>query len=550
MNKKQLIILGVVVVIFITALVGLGYFALLSVSKLVTSNRIFTSPGALRAGTPAITPPTSLHTTSTTLTEAKLRPEKLAYFDHLIVQGYQKAGIHNPAWDKKALRLLDTYSHVLVEAVPPQALHAPARELMALKCKDPYVAYVIGVSLMMQNRNQEAEPFVRQAVAGFDSDHHARAFTWVTPLRLSNLQHQLKKLTPEEEKHLNDLAVQWLSQACAEKNSAPYGARFLYDRLAYEYGSFLSKCGPALCQALLNQPNCDPWLREMIIGNVEVSLAWQSRGNDWGANVTKKGWEGFYAHLKKARQHLTKAWQLHTDLPEAPAAMIIVAMGEVSNGKDTIRTWFERAFAAQFDFSPAYSNFLYALLPRWGGDHEGMYQFGEACLATKRFDTSVPMWYVKALAMIVGEDEDQSYWKKPGVDANLAAILKGMAANPPQGMDRYNNLSLCVALAWHKGDYRLARDFIDKLGQTPNSYGFEMLFQTSADSALSEIYANTGPLQSQMHAAEALSKQGKAAQAVSAYEKIVAQNTDAQAELYLRNRLAKLRLDAVRASYK
>ena len=62
----------------------------------------------------------------------------------------------------------------------------------------------------------------------------------------------------------------------------------------------------------------------------------------------------FEENLAIAEKHFVKAWEINPKLPEAPAAMISVAM---ATGGDA-RQWFDRAVAAEMDYVAAYRTYL------------------------------------------------------------------------------------------------------------------------------------------------------------------------------------------------
>src|SRR5262249_4269138 len=152
-------------------------------------------------------------------------------------------------------------------------------------------------------------------------------------------------------------------------------------------------------------------------------LAWQARGGGWASTVTPQGWAGFKEHLEKAAQHFSEAYKLGPQYPEAAAEMITVAMAGGAPDGETPRLWFDRAVKAQLDYLKAYQNYLFSLMPRWGGTHEQMYMFGRECLQTNRFDTFVPYEMLSAFESIysdIGGDFD--LFKSPGVYEDLIAL--------------------------------------------------------------------------------------------------------------------------------
>jgi hypothetical protein len=182
----------------------------------------------------------------------------------------------------------------------------------------------------------------------------------------------------------------------------------------------------AVSQALAAQPGADPWLQDMLAGENAITAAWKARGNGWASSVSEEGWQGFADGLVKARQHLTKAWKLHPHYPEAPTRMIQVVMGEDDSSGETVRLWFDRAVSGQLDYMPAYDQLVWALLPRWGGSLEEVYDFGVECLATKRFDTDVPLRYYNAVWQLANREGDIAIWRRPGVYSKMQQIFQSV----------------------------------------------------------------------------------------------------------------------------
>jgi hypothetical protein len=148
----------------------------------------------------------------------------------------------------------------------------------------------------------------------------------------------------------------------------------------------------------------DPWLKELISGQIKISEAWNARGSGYADTVTRDMSAEFKARLWEARKHLTKAWELEPALPEAAAEMLLVCRGESKKGD--LRRWFDRSVAAQFDYIPAYTAYRTTIRPRWLGSHEKMFQFGVEALETRRFASTAPLSYLNSLYDIAEESEN------------------------------------------------------------------------------------------------------------------------------------------------
>ncbi len=167
-----------------------------------------------------------------------------------------------------------------------------------------------------------------------------------------------------------------------------------------------------LYEAIRERKNVDPWLLKMFEGAAEKENAWNERGTSWASEVTDEGWKGFHAHLDQARTALTEAWEMRPDRPEAAALLIHVAMGGGSKSGEKEVDWFNRAVAAQMDYAPAFHAMFTALRPRCGGSRQTLETFGLKCLETGRFDTFVPLFYLRAPRGVAQETENYS-WRAP-----------------------------------------------------------------------------------------------------------------------------------------
>lgn len=160
--------------------------------------------------------------------------------------------------------------------------------------------------------------------------------------------------------------------------------------------------------------------------------------------------------------------------------MIAVAMGGHANPGETERTWFDRAISAQMDYPAAYSKMVRALLPRWGGSHEKMLAFGRECLATRRFDTDVPLVYLYILRNI-GAELDNNRWRTafrgPAAAAELQDMFGHLLAEPGRAESRSRILTQqALATAW-SGDYGAAQRLLESVGIVPP--GIEVLRRRS-----------------------------------------------------------------------
>src|SRR4029079_8072252 len=116
---------------------------------------------------------------------------------------------------------------------------------------------------------------------------------------------------------------------------------------------------------------------------------------------------------------------------------------------DSLRLWFDRAVTAQFDCHTAYTQYIWALRPRWSGSHAEMIAFGKACANTKRYDTNVPMIFIRALEDI-GTELPNIYalFQEPVFANEVIAVEKGLLNAPERQVERQKRLSYLIFHAW------------------------------------------------------------------------------------------------------
>lgn len=212
------------------------------------------------------------------------------------------------------------------------------------------------------------------------------------------------------------------------------------------------------------------WLRLTLEGTRQVVLAWDARGDGWSNEVSPKGWAEFGQHLAIAGEDLEAAWKLHPERPAPAVGMIPVAMGR-SDGKAMV-TWFERAIQGQIDHDKAWSNLMWGLRPRWLGSAEEVMTLGEAALATRRFDTNIPLKYFDAVWSQEADAKvgpDQHLYGRPEYWPRLKEMYDGYLADPSQAWNLEGWRSTYACIAYLAGHREVAREQMQALQWKPRS---------------------------------------------------------------------------------
>lgn len=270
-------------------------------------------------------------------------------------------------------------------SVPRDKVRAMARKIDATKITEPGLLYLIGWTL--PTGDPAGNRLFKRALALFPQSAYPKFFSFVTALDVDGASPRAMGVT---RRRLDDNALKYLKLALSDGSFQ--AAELPVLREYFENDSFrhlLKRKGEDVVAAFKAGTDVQPWLKDYVEGSYDINQAWKARGDDWAANVTPEGWAGFATGLTQARACLARSWTENTHDPGAAAAMITVCMGE-GEQTDTMRLWFDRSVAAQFDYEAAYANMELGLYPRWVGSYAEMNAWGEECAATGRYDTIVP----------------------------------------------------------------------------------------------------------------------------------------------------------------
>jgi tetratricopeptide (TPR) repeat protein len=351
------------------------------------------------------------------------------FFRKWTVVAYREHGKHDPRWDATAEKFLDAFAlrtAGTLDAPDVQPMIVMADDLTAKHCDDPLILERIGKLKLDLKQFAEADRLVRAGIEGMKG----RGFPVMC---LANAYQEMATLTGEvgadvktKDFKWRPLALKAFAEAADKSNFGPYQQRIMW----VVFGDLMSNWFPSsrdeFVKALEDRPNSDTWLLNMARGKIHHDYAWARRGHDWANNVSEADMRAFEEASDEARKCFEKAYQAHPEYPESSWALLTIANCARLDAGGSVRDWFDRGVAAQFDYLPIYQVMATALLPRWGGSHEEMLAFGEECLNTRRFDTDVPGMYGAMVQMIANVDHDESIYRYPGVWPNLQRMFNGM----------------------------------------------------------------------------------------------------------------------------
>ena len=162
---------------------------------------------------------------------------------------------------------------------------------------------------------------------------------------------------------------------------------------------------------------------------------WAARGNGPDSTVPKDGWRLWGERTQKAKQVLTKAWEMGPKNPAIPTEMISVLLSE-THSRDQMETWFQRAMSLDPNNYAACKNKLWFLDPHWHGSRSALLGFGRECATNKTWGGEVPLTLIDAHHAIrdyhYRKEPDRShYWLRPEVWPDIKASFdRFWEANP------------------------------------------------------------------------------------------------------------------------
>lgn len=488
---------------------------------------LLTLPSRLRAEPPA--------TAAAEYTDKQLVIDELSCNRKRFIDTYNAVGHKNPAWDAKSLAFLEQVCRYLdyQSQFPPfrpddmptaAGLARMGEQLLAMGCGDAQVRYGYAVALTDLHRDGEAVDHLRLAMEQCKQGKFPPESTVCTAERLRDLRAFLK---PGEDAAL----------AAAEESSCIDMARGIRPTrperrvLLSIYRSALEKdhkMQARVCSALRKLKDADPWLVECVCGEYEVSAAWGARGADVAVKVTPQGWQGFAEHLAKAREYLTKAWQMEPRLPDPAYDMITVTMGDGGAGGDTLRTWFDRARQAKFDERAARVRMSWGLRPRWGGSWDQMLALGRECARTGRYDTTVPLWLVlevQDVADDAGAKNAGRIWADPSIYPDVERVFAGYEQAMGAGRRRDWFRAWHAAAAWRAGKLDESRKLLEQL-TTPVALDRFAVFTKQPQLTVSQVFAYTGPHADRARQATADAEAGRLDEAAKAFRELADATAD------------------------
>ena len=413
------------------------------------------------------------------------------YRRHLLAEGYLQGGHRDPAWDEDAIALIDGFIAYYVN--PWQGMKndqqrlALSQSILDRGCRDPSVRFVHAVNLNMNGRTGEAKQILDELLPIFSAPDRPHAFMqFLTQYRCGHAG---------DHKMFLAAAETVLTRAASDGSYTPEELRrllFYFTEHTY-YTSYLYYHGDdsKLMEFVARNPALDPWFRETMLGHLHLSRAWSQT---WVRNFDPSeylDWDAYAADLAAARLHLENAIAINPAYPEPYRFLIKLARLAPTCNQEEARRWFDRAIACQFDFMPAYEEWIDAYRPANGGSIQQLFNLGLAFAQTRRYDTQVPDYIFRTLEEI-GADTGNLHdiLDAPGA---AEALLDTASAYVDRNVFRTRNLTRAAVVCWFYGDFAGAGRFLSRIPfKTPINRRTLETFRTSEKEIAADVYLHTG----------------------------------------------------------
>ena len=464
-------------------------------------------------------------------TKKNFAEQFLPFYRRMIVAPFQNSPDAQKEWASEAIALLEEEAQLNADCITDDAgcvVRKKAERFVKLGAEYPVFKFMWGRTLFLRFKKNEARPMLNEV---FEQGRTDKRLPSVLRMQL---------MTGKCVQDQDDLSAEERKAVCetlAEAFTDPAFADVDWTYVAFLYLE-RSRCKQSVeLMPLLEKAERTGGVDVRVLSlchsaRVAINQAWSARGSGYANTVRPEGWEKFGSGIEYAKDCSERAWKIRQDLPMVAIGGLCTAMGD----KREARKWYDRVVSAQLDFKPAYDTYIfYALYPRWGGSLEEMKAFGEECLATGRFDTDVPLFYVDAMFRIAWELKDNwaDAFKDPEVFNNCTNLLTrymppdNAPTTPATIWKRWSCASGLSALSYISGDYKTIRR-VNKHLRTTSGSGYEAVddsyfpAQVPGREVLNKIFAFAGPDGDMLGELSDLMKAGRYSDAEKCLEELYA----------------------------
>lgn len=328
------------------------------------------------------------------------------WYQDVIVDGFEKHGRHDPAWNEDARTIVRAVAGLWNPDHSPTGDEQDEIYLAGLRvtkkgCDDPLVLYAVARDHYQRRHkmNTVVPPHLVAAQRVVTTDYHPM-IKWRVLLRAAEVrtwEGNNYNPDPLEAQRLLEKALALTPQLAADKRMPReeiIGCLDLLGSVAIAVEGDRRRAWE-LAYREFERATDDKSLLLTLKADYLRTLAWDARGSGWATEVSEGGWKSMAEYLEQAEKLAEEAWRLDPSHPYPAIVMMGVELGQ-GRGRERMETWFNRAIQADPNCLEAYDEKMYYLDPRWHGSVEDMVSFGRECLEQGDWEAGIPLMLVEA----------------------------------------------------------------------------------------------------------------------------------------------------------
>lgn len=422
--------------------------------------------------------------------QTRLKP-LVAWWTRMLLDPYNKS----PNADPKVAAFIQeaiSYDSYFGQGKSAEELQEEAADLESRGANDPCFFFA---AALVQRYRRESNQYYYRALEGFEKIDASSALKFAASVNIG----RGLELASHADTRADEYALKYRDQVSlaylkAMLNDYPFGKdedEILMTQLA-NLGVYHLYAGHAAeaNKILAESGKIPEWIMQYWLGQQYIIEARKLAGAAHGSPPAGD----LAANLAQAREHLVKSWELHPSDPNAATAMIEVAMDEQEK-IESVRTWFDRAMAAQIDNWWAYNAMFDALRTTRLGSRTALLRFGEDCRANGRFDTDVPYRYMNVIRIVACEiDHSGALLEDPAINRKLLTILERYLTAPDWRLyDQKDYVrALAAVVAYKGGRLDLAQKHMEEIGYDIDPWADELKVYADIPVMMRQIRAYQG----------------------------------------------------------
>jgi hypothetical protein len=351
---------------------------------------------------------------------AERRAQSLRFFQRVTLEDYERIGRGDPRWDADARQTLEAFARVLAWEFRPDGdeydvIWNNGRRARELGCNDPLVLLALARAYVFFNRKYEdLMPLHMESAKRIADGTYHPWMKCMANLRAAALRARSRedaRASRRDGRRMMAAAMDALPRMLADPevpvDSVLTMYRLIGDASAIVERDRAADFEPAL--TMLEQSGLPKGIASTVKAEFLLSYASDAR-RDAGLPEPANPDSARLAveRIEQAESIARQTWELDKSNAFAAELMMRIVAAPRTEADPTassagagrveaIRTWFDRAAAADPECQSAYATRLALLEPgQAGGSVPAMVAFGRECLATGRWESGIPMLLIDA----------------------------------------------------------------------------------------------------------------------------------------------------------